>query len=266
LRWDIKFRFVTRTFIEDYTVYGDAGRQTFGDTCEFAPLRAKGRFAPVDGPCVVLFEEKVPALTSLENASRSAEEISVPHKKCIVLIASGFDSGWTDFRGRTIRFSFCQIFTEEERQQASVAFMKLVHGWNEAEEKIQSLLKEIETTDSTTPVYFDEETFMNWLQEREDSSFFLHTCTKGQYPLSEAMNLWPEPECFLKWMGNEGDHVKCDQIGKFEPFPRKSSFVASLPSHSLISKLKLGALSHVKKLLSQVMKLFMRMTQKKRDV
>jgi hypothetical protein len=194
----VKFRFVTKAFSEDYRVYGDGGKRTFSDLSEFDPLRQKGRFIPEDGPCVVLFEEK----------------------GNIFLVASGLSRGARDLAGRTMRFSFCQIF--DDKGQASAAFLKLTGHWTKAEEKMQSLIQEIEMPrverkPVMTTICFDEESFMGWLQEEKPVQMPFTTCKEGQmHPTSEASSLWPARRCFLKWLGSEPEQVTCGRIGKVE--------------------------------------------------
>ena len=53
---NIEFRFITRTFSEDYVVLCENGRRQLNDIDEFAPIRKIGNIIPEEGLCAVLFE------------------------------------------------------------------------------------------------------------------------------------------------------------------------------------------------------------------
>ena len=140
---DLNFLFVTRTFSEDYRVYGAKGKETFSELMEFTPLRQKSRFTEDDSG-VVIFE----------------------NRGGIFLFASGLKRDAKDASNRKIRFSFRMILGD--KKQAIAAFAKMVAEWNVAEEQIHSLLKDKKVPGSelqASAVYFDEDKFMDWLLE-----------------------------------------------------------------------------------------------------
>ena len=106
---DYNFRFVTRTKYTDYKVYIHGGLNTISNREGFRPLRQKCSIMEGE-QCVCAF---------VENAK-------------IYLVVSALDRNKTDERGRAIRFSFCQIFTN--RKNAASAFIKVADHWEDVEE------------------------------------------------------------------------------------------------------------------------------------
>lgn len=186
----LEFRFVTRTLSEDYHVFGDGGSSIFSDPIEFAPLRRKGGIMPEDGPCAVLFEDN----------------------KKIFLVVSNMQSGRKDIAGRTIRFSFCQIFqgtAQVDKEHAFTAFTHVVRRWDDVQTKVQSLFHETRREGGQGEnVSFDQNCFMEWLQEWEKPVSPFEICKHGDVrPLSSV--IWPLAGCLLKWERSEDDIIVC---------------------------------------------------------
>lgn len=135
---DYKFRFVTRTRYTDYRVYINGGRDTISNREGFRPLRQK---------CSITEGEQC-ACVFAENAK-------------IYLVVSALDRHKTDERGRAIRFSFCQIFTDKKK--AASAFLKAAEHWEDVEKWLSRNLHDINEGSDTEGVELDESAFMKWL-------------------------------------------------------------------------------------------------------
>lgn len=183
----IDFRFVTRTLNEDYHVYSDDGRMILSDQMEFSPLRRKCAIHSEEGGCAALFED---------NAK-------------IFLIASGLSADRKDIAGRPIRFSFCNIFQGsglQDKEDSYAAFIRLVTQWKDTELKIQSLFREYEKG-----LFFDQKSFMAWLQAERQSIMNFKTCKHGDVHRSDAV-IWPSEGCMLKWLLRESDEIFCMRL------------------------------------------------------
>lgn len=201
---NIEFRFVTRTLSEDYRVFYDGGNKQLGDIEEFAPIRKKSRIIPEEGTALALFEE--------DNK--------------IFLIASGMKFGNRDRAGRTIRFSFCQIFQGndiEEREKAFSAFSLLISSMSDVQEEAKELIEEIPKTKINSQgqevlredVSFMQDEFMNLLQSRRKRNLNFKRAAKGQsYNIDSCV--WPSKGCILKWIETEPDVINCYRIGDAE--------------------------------------------------
>ncbi len=183
----IDFRFVTRTLNEDYHVYSDDGRIILSDQMEFAPLRKKCAIMSEEGRCSALFED---------NAK-------------IFLVASGLSADRKDIAGRSIRFSFCKIFQcsgLQDRENSYAAFIRLVTQWENTELKLQSLFRENEKG-----VYFDQKSFMTWLQAERQSIMNFRISKHGDVHRPDS-EIWPSKGCMLKWLFREADEIFCMRL------------------------------------------------------
>ena len=158
------FRFVTRTRYTDYKVYVDGGRETISNREGFRPLRQKCSITEGE-QCVCIFQEN----------------------SKIYLVVSALDRHKTDERGRAIRFSFCQIFTNE--QQAASAFIKTADHFEDVEAWLSKNLHDINEGSEDEGVDLDEAAFMKWLIK--DGEEF------------ESDN-WLEKGKVLKWTKRDG--------------------------------------------------------------
>ena len=113
------FRFVTRTRYKDYKVYVRGGQETISNREGFRPLRQKCSITEGE-QCVCAF---------VENAK-------------IYLVVSALDRHKTDERGRAIRFSFCQIFTN--KKHAASAFIKIADHWKDTESWLNKNLRDLQ--------------------------------------------------------------------------------------------------------------------------
>ena len=135
---EYEFRFVTRTRYKDYKVYIRGGKGTISNREGFRPLRQKCRITEGE-QCVCAF---------VENAK-------------IYLVVSALDRHKTDERGRAIRFSFCQIFTD--KKDAASAFLKAADHWEDVENWLRKNLHDINEGSETESVQIDEAAFKRWL-------------------------------------------------------------------------------------------------------
>ena len=182
---DIDFRFVTRTLKDDYHVYANSGEQVLSDPIEFAPLRKKCGILSEDGGCAAIFEEN----------------------NQIFLVVSGIDSGRKDFAGRYIRFSFCKIFqSKNKKNEAYKSFIKIIVQWENMQTEIQKLIREQEQG-----VCFEQETFMNWLQNENYLDKDFEICRHGDVRRIYE-NTWPSKNCILKWLLSENDEIFCHEF------------------------------------------------------
>ncbi len=205
---NIDFRFITRTFSEDYVVLCDNGKRQLTDIEEFAPIRKIGNIIPEEGPCAVLFE-------------RNAK---------IFFAASGMRRGKVDKAGRPIRFSFCKIYQtndQNDKERAYNAFVKIITDWNVAEEAIREerrppLIKIIPAartsstgrlgSDIEYAIEFDELSFMDLLENgnsKLDCVDFEY-CSDGKFSTDEFTKsfIWPRNGCIFKWTKFDG-YVEC---------------------------------------------------------
>ena len=166
---DYIFRFVTRTRYIDYKVYIHGGQDTISNREGFRPLRQK---------CSITEGEQC-ACVFVENAK-------------IYLVVSALNCHKTDERGRAIRFSFCQIFTN--KKQAVNAFIKITYHWENVENWLSKNLRTVNENTEKERVEFDEAAFMKWLVS--DGEEF------------ESDN-WPKKGEVLKWTKHDG---KADYI------------------------------------------------------
>ena len=199
---NIDFRFITRTFSEDYVVLCDNGKRQLTDIEEFAPIRKIGNIIPEEGPCAVLFE-------------RNAK---------IFFAVSGMRRGKIDKAGRPIRFSFCKIYQtndQNDKERAYNAFVKIITDWNVAEEAIREerrppLIKIIPaartSSDTEYAIEFDELSFMDLLENgnsKLDCVDFEY-CSDGKFSTDEFTKsfIWPRNGCIFKWTKFDG-YVEC---------------------------------------------------------
>ena len=180
----IEFRFVTRTLYDDYHVYADDGGVNYSDQTEFAPLRKICAINSEEGGCAALFEEVGK----------------------IFLVASGLSTGRKDVAGRPVRFSFCEIFQQNDRENSYAAFTKLITQWTETESKIQSLFREQDRR-----VFFDQKKFMAWLQTGRQNAVNFETCKHGDVRTPDEFT-WPSKGCMVKWLFSESDTVACIKL------------------------------------------------------
>ena len=205
---NIDFRFITRTFSEDYVVLCDNGKRQLTDIEEFAPIRKIGNIIPEEGPCAVLFE-------------RNAK---------IFFAVSGMRRGKIDKAGRPIRFSFCKIYQtndQNDKERAYNAFVKIITDWNAAEDAIREerrppLIKIIPAartsstgrlgSDIEYAIEFDELSFMDLLENgnsKLDCVDFEY-CSDGKFSTDEFTKsfIWPRNGCIFKWTKFDG-YVEC---------------------------------------------------------
>lgn len=199
---NIDFRFITRTFSEDYVVLCDNGKRQLTDIEEFAPIRKIGNIIPEEGPCAVLFE-------------RNAK---------IFFAASGMRRGKVDKAGRPIRFSFCKIYQtndQNDKERAYNAFVKIITDWDAAEDAIREerrppLIKIIPaartSSDTEYAIEFDELSFMDLLENgnsKLDCVDFEY-CSDGKFSTDEFTKsfIWPRNGFIFKWTKFDG-YVEC---------------------------------------------------------
>lgn len=135
---DNNFRFVTRTRYTDYKVYINGGRDTISNREGFRPFRQKCGITEGE-QCACIFAE---------NGK-------------IYLVVSALDRHKTDERGRAIRFSFCQVFTN--KQHAASAFIKLADHWEDVEAWLSQNFHDIDEGTEAEGVELNESAFMKWL-------------------------------------------------------------------------------------------------------
>lgn len=214
---NIDFRFITRTFSEDYVVLCDNGKRQLTDIEEFAPIRKIGNIIPEGGPCAVLFE-------------RNAK---------IFFAVSGMRRGKIDKAGRPIRFSFCKIYQtndQNDKERAYNAFVKIITDWNAAEDAIREerrppLIKIIPAartsstgrlgSDIEYAIEFDELSFMDLLENgnsKLDCVDFEY-CSDGKFSTDEFTKsfIWPRNGCIFKWTKFDG-YVECLPSGERTSF------------------------------------------------
>ena len=180
------FIFKTRTRRVDYRVFGDNGEKFYPES-KFKPVSDKAQW---DNPCVVMYEES----------------------DRVYVAAFGLKRGVKDIANRPISFSFYQVF--QDKVSAWAAFSRLVLEWSGAEEKIRSLIKETPRKDSPgEDVSFEQDIFMNWLQEkRKLTQKFLTPLTPDKEVsislIQTESAFMPKNGCVLKWDEN-GDKIYC---------------------------------------------------------
>lgn len=202
MNYDINFRFLTRTFSEDYRVFYRKGDRlvTLSDLVEFAPLRTKVNIIYEHKPYAAIFEE------------------------CgkIFLVVSGMRRGVTDRAGKAISFAFCQIFQQAEKLKAYNSFRRVVLNFSEAERKLQSSIREISVKRldwqnqevSGEDIEFDQTDFIAWLQGSSDvvkTSQLQKARTDTSYPADTF--IWPIHGNILVWEEASRNVIKCRKIG-----------------------------------------------------
>lgn len=202
---NIDFRFITRTFSEDYVVLCDNGKRQLTDIEEFAPIRKIGNIIPEEGPCAVLFE-------------RNAK---------IFFAVSGMRRGKIDNAGRPIRFSFCKIYQtndQNDKERAYNAFVKIITDWNAAEDAIREerrppLIKIIPaartSSDTEYAIEFDELSFMDLLENGNSRIYDIDFIdfeyrSDGKFSTDEFTKsfIWPRNGFIFKWTKFDG-YVEC---------------------------------------------------------
>lgn len=202
MNYDINFRFLTRTFSEDYRVLYQEGDRliTLSELVEFAPLRVKVN---------IIYEHK-PYAAIFEDGGK------------IFLIVSGMRRGVTDRAGKAISFAFCQIFQQAERLKAYKSFRRIILDFSGAEKKLQSLIREIPVKRldwqnhevSGEDIEFDQADFIAWLQGSSDAaktSQLLKARIGASYPVETF--IWPSRGNMLVWEESSPTVIKCGKIG-----------------------------------------------------
>ena len=203
---NIEFRFITRTFSEDYKVFYENGSKQLLDIDEFAPLRKICNIIPEEGPCAVFFEKN----------------------EKIFLVVSGMKCGKNDKAGRPIRFSFCRIYqrnNQNYKERAWNAFVKIISEWNAAEYEISeerkpSLIEIIPVTRNSgfygEDIKFDEKIFIDWLENSSSTIYDIKFtyCNSGKLSKNNFINsfIWPDNGYVVKWNKNN-ELIECLPAG-----------------------------------------------------
>ena len=124
----------------------------------------------------------------------------------IFLVVSGLQSGRKDFAGRTIRFSFCRIFQNNDKIEAYKSFIRTVTQWENMQTEFQNLFQE-----QNNNIFFDEKAFINWLQAGALSRNNFETCKHGDVRRVYDV-IWPSQNCMLKWLLSENDEIFCHKF------------------------------------------------------
>ena len=210
---ELTFRFVTRTFSEDYRVFGNGGKNLYSDSSEFEPLRKKGRIIPEEGPCAVIYQEN----------------------GLIFCIVSSMQRGTKDFANRPIRFSFCKIFTD--KTEAWSAFTRVISDFKGAEKIMQSLIREERRKNADgEDVDFQQEKFMSWLQRQKISVGDAIQREGDFWPY-----VWPPEGAVLKWTASEDDQIFCVRSGGTAHVEQAKTKPVSQHNWKKIAAVALGA-------------------------
>ncbi|MBR1438927.1 MAG: hypothetical protein IJ587_10370 [Synergistaceae bacterium] len=148
----IGFRFYTRTLSEDYRVFANDGSELLDYEEEFEPLLEKAEIESDDDAGAVIFTE---------NGK-------------IYLAAFGLRTNRQDRVGRTIRFSFCQIFHETRMNLAMNAFCRIADEWESTGEAAGNLITETPAMRKDwqgkdkrgEDVRFENQKFVQWLMNK----------------------------------------------------------------------------------------------------